>query len=49
MKEFHTYRLCGEDMGQMITVDAVATDETLEDVETLGGENVYSAVFEEIG
>ncbi len=49
MEELHAYGLCGKDMAQMVAVDAVATDETFEDMETLGGEGVDAAVFEKIG
>jgi hypothetical protein len=48
MKEFHAYGLCSKDMSQMIAIDAVATDEPLKDVETLGGENVDATVLEKI-
>jgi hypothetical protein len=49
MKEFHAYRLRRKDMGQMVAIDAIATDETFEDVETLGSENVNTTVLEKIG
>jgi hypothetical protein len=49
MKELHAYGLCRKDMGQMVAVDAIATDETFKDVETLGGENVDATVLEKIG
>ena len=49
MEKLHAYGLCDKDVGEMVAIDAVATDEAFEDVETLGGENVDATVLEEIG
>ena len=49
MKELHAYGLRRKDMGQMVAVDAIATDETFKDVETLGGEDVDATVLKKIG
>ena len=49
MEELHAYRLGRKDMGQMVAVDAIAADETLEDVETFWCQNVDATVLEKIG
>jgi len=46
MKELHANWLRGKDVGEMVAIDAVATDEAFEDMETLGGENVDATILE---
>ena len=49
MKELHAYGLRRKDMGQMVAIDAIATDKAFKDMETLWGENVDATVLEKIG
>ena len=49
MKEFHANRLGGEDMGEMITIDAVLAHETFKNMETFWSEDVNTSVLEEVG
>ena len=49
MKELHAYGLRREDMGQVVAIDAIATDESFKDMETLGCEDVDTTVLEKIG
>ena len=46
MEQFDIYGLGGEDMCEMVAVDAVAGDEALEDVEALWREHVDAPVLE---
>ena len=43
MEQFDTYELGGEDMCEMVAVDAVAGDEAFENMQALWGENVDAA------
>lgn len=49
MEKLHTNWLGLEDVADVIRVDSVLADESLEDMETLWGELVHAALFKEVG
>ena len=49
MEKLHANRLSLEDVADVVRVDSVLADESLEDVETLGGKLVNAAFLEKVG
>ena len=49
MEKLHANRLSLEDVANVIRVDSILADKSLEDVESLWGELVNTTLLEEVG